>query len=213
MNPVFMPSARGTHQQAVMRAHDLLADLNLDGGEQIGVLGEGDNDGARELGKVAGGGDLALVGQAIDVGEIGPRHAEMLCRLVHALDGRLLIAGDPLGDHDGDVVGRFDDEELEGDVECDQLTLFQPELAWGLLRRLLGAHELGVGRDGACLQRLEGDVGRHQLGEGGGKPLGVGIFGVEHRAVIGLEDKGWTGGRARRGHQDRSDEKAKARAP
>ena len=77
-----------------------------------------------------------------------------------------------------------------------ELAHFQPELAWGLLRCLLGAYELGVGRDGACLQRLEGDVGRHQLGEGGGKPLGVGIFGVEHRAVIGLEDKGWTGGRA-----------------
>ena len=47
--------------------------LNLDGGEQIGVLGELDDDGARELGKVAGGGDLALIGQAVDVGEIGPR--------------------------------------------------------------------------------------------------------------------------------------------
>jgi len=92
-----------------MRAHDLLAHLNLDGGEQIGVLGERDDDGARELGKVAGGGDLALVGQAIDVGEIGPPHAEVLCRLVHALDERLLTAGDPLGDHDGDVVGRLDD--------------------------------------------------------------------------------------------------------
>ena len=131
-------------------------------------------------------------GRPLTLAKLVRAHAEMLCRLVHALDERLLTAGDPLGDHDGDVVGRFDDEELEGDVECDQLTLFQPELAWGLLRRLLGAHELGVGRDGACLQRLEGDVGRHQLGEGGGKPLGVGIFGVEHRAVIGLEDKGWS---------------------
>jgi len=46
------------------------------------------------------------------------------------------------------------------------------------------------------LQRLEGDIGRHQLGEGCRAPLGVGIFGVEHCAVIGLEDKGWTGGRA-----------------
>ena len=89
-----------------------------------------------------------------------------------------------------------------------ELAHFQPELAWGLLRRLLGACQLGVGRDGACLQRLEGDIGRHQLGEGCREPLDVGIFGVEHCAVIGLEDKGWTGGRARRGHQDRSDEKA-----
>src|SRR4026208_1811515 len=124
-----------------MRAYDLLAHLNLDGGEQIGVLGERDDDGARELGKVAGGGDLALVGQTVDVGEIGPRHAEILCRLVHALDKRLLTAGDPLGDHDGDIVGRPDDEDLERDVERDRLAHFQPELAWGPLRRLFGPYE------------------------------------------------------------------------
>src|SRR5678815_5812153 len=75
---------------------------------------------------------------------------------------------------------------LSRDVERDRLAHFQPELAWGLLRRLLGAYELGVGRDGACLQRLERDIGRHQLGEGCREPLGVGIFGVEHRAVIAV---------------------------
>ena len=103
-----------------MRAHNLLADLNLDGGEQIGVFGERDDYGARELGKVAGGCDLAVVGQAIDVGEIGPAHAEMLCGLIHALDERLLTAGDSLGNHDGDVVGQLDDEDLERDVERDR---------------------------------------------------------------------------------------------
>src|SRR5215475_15558783 len=111
-----------------MRAHDLLAHLNLDGGEQIGVLWELDDDGARELSKVAGGGYLALVGQAVNVGEIGPRHAEMLCRLIHALDERLLTAGNPLGDHDGNVVGRLDYKDLERDVERDRLAHFQPEL-------------------------------------------------------------------------------------
>ena len=136
--------------------------------------------------------DLAVVGQAVDVGEIGPAHAELPCRLFHALDERLLTAGDPLGNHDGDIVGRLDDEDLKRDVERDELAHFQPELAWRLLRRLLGAYEVGVGCDGARLQRLEGDIGRHQLGEGCREPLGVCIFGVEHRAVIRFEDKGWT---------------------
>ena len=122
-----------------MRAQDLLAHLNLDGGEQIGVLGERDDDGARELGKVAGDGYLPLIRQAVDIGEIGSPHAEMLRRLVHALDERPLTARDPLGYHDGDVVGQLDDEDLERDVERDQLADFQPELAWGLLRRLFGA--------------------------------------------------------------------------
>ena len=49
-----------------MGAQDLFADLDLDGGEQIGVLGKLDDDGAGELGEIAGGGDLPLVGQAVD---------------------------------------------------------------------------------------------------------------------------------------------------
>ena len=116
------------HQHAVMGADDLLADLNLDGGEQIGVFGELDDDGASELGQVAGGGDLALVRQTVDVDEIGPRHAEMLRRLVHALHECLLAAGDRLGDHHGDIVGRFDDQHLERGVERDGAADCNPSL-------------------------------------------------------------------------------------
>ena len=111
-----------------MRAHDLLAHLNLDRSEQIGMLRERDDDGARELGKIAGCGDLALVGQAVDVGEIGPPHAEMLCRLVHTLDERLLTAGDALGDHDCDVVGQLDDEDLQRDVSVINSPTFSQSL-------------------------------------------------------------------------------------
>src|SRR5262249_5946886 len=101
---------------------------------------------------------------------------------------------------------------LERVVERDLLALFQPELAWGLLRGLLGAGELGVRRNGAGLQRLKGDVGGHQLGERGGEPGNVGILGGEYGAVIGLEEERGGGGSDRRSHQDRSDEEANARA-
>ena len=53
-----------------MRAHHLLADLHLNGGEEIGIFGKLDDDGARELGEIAGGGDLAFVGQAVGIGEM-----------------------------------------------------------------------------------------------------------------------------------------------
>jgi hypothetical protein len=89
---------------------------------------------------------LALVGHAVDVGEIGPLHAEMLCRLVHALGERLLTAGDPLGDHDGNVVGRLDDEDLERDEavmqdamggtdEVDTIVSFLPFCGFALSHR------------------------------------------------------------------------------
>jgi len=41
-----------------------------------------------------------------------------------------------------------------------------------------GADDLGVGRDSAGLERLEGEVGHHQLGQRCGEPLGIGILGV-----------------------------------
>ena len=176
-----------------MRAQHLLADLHLDGGEEIGIFGKLDDDGARQLGEIAGGGDLALVRQAVGIGETGARHAETLRRLVHALNEGLLAAGHGLGDHHRDIVGRLDDEHLERDVERDRLALFQPELARGLLRRSLGADGFGIGLDLAGLHRLEGHIGCHQLGEGCRKPLRVGVLGVEHCAVIGLEYQGWAG--------------------
>jgi hypothetical protein len=40
-------------------------------------------------------------------------HTESLRRLVHALDERLVTACDPLGDHDGGVVGRYDNKGLQ----------------------------------------------------------------------------------------------------
>jgi hypothetical protein len=81
-----------------------------------------------------------------------------------------------------------------------------------LQRCLLRADDLGLGFDGAFLQRLEGDIGRHQLGERGREPRRVGILGVEHGAVIRLEDESGASRSACRGHQDRSDEEAKTGA-
>ena len=48
------------------------------------------------------------------------RHAEVLRCLVHARDECLLAAGDGLGDHHGDVVGRLHDQDLQRDVEGDR---------------------------------------------------------------------------------------------
>ena len=84
------------------------------------MLGKLDDNGAGKLGQIAGRGDLALVRKAVDIGEVRPGHAELLRCLVHARNERVLATGDRLGDHDGDVVSRFDDEDLERDVERDR---------------------------------------------------------------------------------------------
>jgi hypothetical protein len=56
------------------------------------------------------------------------RHADMLRRLVHARDERVLAAGDRLGDHNGNIVGRLDDEDLECDVERNEAADGKSEL-------------------------------------------------------------------------------------
>jgi hypothetical protein len=86
------------------------------------------------------------------------------------------------------------------------------ELGWRLRPRLLRTDDLSVGGDGARFQRLEGDIGCHQLGQGCREPWGIGILGVQDGAFVGLEGKGGSGGSDRRSHQDRSDEEAKAHA-
>ena len=88
-----------------MGTHSLLAHLHLGQREEIGVLRKLDDNGAGEFGQIAGRGDLALVREAVDIGEGGARHAEVLRRLFHARDESFLAASDRLGDHHGDVVG------------------------------------------------------------------------------------------------------------
>ena len=85
-----------------------------------------------------------VVGQAVGVGEMGAGHAEALRRLVHARDEGFLASGHALGEHDGDVVGRFDDEHFQRDVDGDLAADRKAELARRLRDGILRAGELGV---------------------------------------------------------------------
>ena len=173
-----------------MGAHGLLAHMHLDRREEIGVLWKLDDDGAGELGQITGRRDLPLVRETVNIGEGGAGHAEALRFLVHARDERLLAGGDRLGDHHGDVVGRLHDEHLQRNIEGDRAADREAELGRRLRPRLLRADDLSIGGDGARFQRLEGDVGCHQLGQRCREPLSIGILGVQDGAVVGLEDKG-----------------------
>ena len=82
-----------------MGTHGLLAHLHLGQREEIGVLRKLDDNGAGELGQIAGRGDLPLVREAVDIGEGGARHAEVLRRLVHARDESFLGGKADFPDH------------------------------------------------------------------------------------------------------------------
>ena len=76
-----------------MSTHDLLAHLHLYRREEIKVFRKLDDNGAGQLGQIAGCGELTLIREAVDIREVRPGHAELLRRLVHARDKGVLAAG------------------------------------------------------------------------------------------------------------------------
>ena len=113
-----------------------------------------------------GGGRVVLrTGQAGRVGEARVRHAEALRLLVHLRDERLLAAPDQLGQRNRGVVARLDDQTVKQFVDGGRA---------GRIDEHPRADRLvGIGRDRrACVQgellvldRIEGEIGGHQLGE------------------------------------------------
>src|SRR6516164_7524181 len=105
MKPVFMPSAPGKLTRRLLWVRTVFLPTCTWTEEKRSACSGNSTIMARFTGR----GDLALVRKIADIGEMSARHAEMLRRLIHARDKRVLTAGDRLGDHDGDVVGGLHD--------------------------------------------------------------------------------------------------------
>ena len=110
--------------------------------------------------------------------------------IVHLGNEGDVAAGNRLGEHDGDVVGRFDDEGLERGVDGDLGADGEAEVAGRLVGGGLAAGDLLLEGELAGLQGLEREVGRHDLGERGRVPLVVEVLGVEDLAVGRVEQEG-----------------------
>ena len=65
--------------------------------------------------------------------------------LVHADDEGFLASRHAFGEHDGDIVCRFDDEHFQRDVDGDLSAHGKPKLARRLVDGILGAGELVSG--------------------------------------------------------------------
>ena len=121
-----------------------------------------------------------------------------LRRRVHIGDERRLAAGDGFGEHHGDVVGGLDDQRLQALVDRHLAADRQADLAGRLLIGGRRARDLRFEVELAGLERLEHEVGRHDLGQRGRMPEIIGVLGVENLAVRDFDDECGTGhGRAR----------------
>ncbi len=151
-------------------------------------------------GHVMGRRRLLRIRQARRVAEIAAGHAQALARCRHAAREARLIPADALGQYHCGVIGRTGDGGEDGALDADLLALGEAELG----RR----HGRGIGRDGedvveleaARRHLLEGEIERHQLGEGGRPPEGRRLVRGQNLARCRVDDDGGLlGGQRRRG--------------
>jgi hypothetical protein len=132
---------------------------------------------------------VALVGQAVRIGETAVPHADALGLCVHPLGEALDRAADILRDGRGDVVGRLDHEDLEGVVEADLGAGLEAHLRRGLSGRGIRHGQEGVHAQLAPSDQVERHVRRHQLGDGGRIPGVRRPFRVEDAAGFDFDDE------------------------
>ncbi len=100
--------------------------------------------------------DLLGVGQARGIAERGVRHADLARLARHQVGEVRFRAADMLGERDGDVVGRFGDESLDGVKDGQLLAGLEVQLGGGRGGALLCHLDLGIVVEPSELDQLEG---------------------------------------------------------
>ncbi len=177
--------------------------------EDVVVLGVVVEEMPPERDHVARRRHVSLPRQAVGVDEGGLGHAKRLGRAVHARREGAFRPFDRLADRGRGIVGRLDGGGADQVAKRDLLARPQPELRGRFGRRVLRDRDLAVERDLATLHRLEGDVERHHLGQGGRIEPGIGILGMQHlaRPHVHHQVRIGRGQRRERGQEERQKER------
>ena len=144
------------------------------------VLGEVLQQPGCQHGQIARGRDVAGLGQAFRVLESGGRHTQRLGLGVHHLDKVLGRAAYALGQRHRGIVARLHDHALD--------QVFHRHLHLGVDEHARAGHLPGAFADRQRLrqgdflaaQRVEHQIGRHQLGQRGRLNHGIGVLGGQH---------------------------------
>ena len=142
-------------------------------------------DGARHLGEVDRAGVVAGVLEAVGRAEARARQPEVAGALVHPLHEGGDGAAHALGQRDGGVVARGQQQPVEHRLELDALALGQHADGRALVgERLLGHADLGVGR-----RALDHDQRGHHLGQAGDRQHPVGLAAPQDLAGVEVEEQ------------------------
>jgi len=144
------------------------------------VLGELLADGNGEPGQVAGRRHLSIGWEAVRIHEMGLRHAELAGCPVHFVNEGCFRTSDGLSQHDGNIVGRSDDQCLQGEIHSDFRADREPDLAGLHHVGGFGHGNLRVQGNASLFQSSEREKRGHDLGERGWTPEAVYVVGVQH---------------------------------
>ncbi len=180
-------AARERRQQAVMCPNSNFCDGCLRLREERRFVGKVTQQRLGEQRHVARRRDLLLGGKTVGIEEMRMRHAEARRRLIHLLDEGQFVAAECFGDGDRNVVGGAHDQRAQGVPERKRPANFQTEVCRGLFVRVGRDEDRGLLRRPVIANGDERQIGGHQLGERGGIPRRIEVFGIEDVAVCGVE--------------------------
>ena len=140
------------------------------------------HQGAAHHRHIVGARDVAVLVEAVAVFKNRIAHAELRRARIHALDERLLRAGDGFGEHDRRVVGAHDDAGLDEVVHRHLLALLEPDVRAAHARRMRRGRQHVVVVQRAAVDRLEHEQQRHHLRDRSARPDLVRIFLIKHLA-------------------------------
>ena len=183
--------AVGAHMLVEQRIAVALLDAvigEVELGEIMIILGiVGDQMAGQHL-EVAGGGVMVRVGPAVRIHEMRARHAELLRLGVHALGETLLAPGHALGDDDAGIIARLHDDAAQQILDLDVVAELDIHLRALHAPGALGDGEAVGQLELAALQRLEEQIGRHHLGQGGRLDLSLAVLVHQHGAGVVVGD-------------------------
>ena len=115
---------------------------------------------------------------------MGVRHTQLGSAGVHHFGKGRLTAADILSHGHGSIIGAGNADGLEHIIQCHFLAGLQPYLAAAHMIGVLTDRHKIIQTDFAGLQRFKCKQQRHNLGDGGNRAAGIGVFLVQNRAGI-----------------------------
>ncbi len=135
--------------------------------------------------QVVGARDVAVRMQPVRVGEMRIGEAESVGFGIHLGDERRLAAANCLGDHDGGVITRRDQQAIEQVAQGETLgrTESHDRVAGELARVHVGRHDL------IEVAGLKREQRGHDLGHAGRRQSGVNVFPPDERSRIAVDNR------------------------